>query len=54
MNYVLDRLHFEEQIVRMIPKVENISEYINQTDTINNTARAMQSERLKRYDQQYD
>ena len=27
MNYILDRLDFEEQIVRTIPKVENTSEH---------------------------
>ena len=37
MNYVLDRSDFEEQIVRMIPKVENTSEHQDQSDAINDT-----------------
>ena len=48
MNYVLERSDFEKQIVRMIPKAENNSEHKNQSNTINDTARAMQS---KQYDQ---
>ena len=59
MNYVLDRLDFKKEIVRTIPKAENTSKYkdnqqygqSNQSDTINNTARTMQS---KQYDQQYN
>ena len=35
----------------MIPKAENTFEHKDQSDTINNTAKAMQ---LKRYDQQYN
>ena len=27
MNYILDRLDFKEQIVRMIPKAENNSKH---------------------------
>ena len=48
MNYVLDRLDFKKQIVRIIPKVENISKHkYNQTNIINNTAKVIQS---KQYD----
>ena len=43
MNYVLDRLDFEEQIVRMIPKAENTSEQKNQSDTTSNTVRAIKA-----------
>ena len=40
MNYVLDRLDFKEQIVRMIPKAKNTSKHkYNQSNTI----RAIQS-----------
>ena len=53
MNYVLDHLDFKEQIVRIIPKAENSSKHKNQTDTINNTAKAMRSERSKQYNQRY-
>ena len=41
MNYVLDRSDFEEQIVRIIPKAENNSEHDDQSDAINDTARAI-------------
>ena len=37
MNYVLDRLDFEEKIVRMIPKAENTSKHKDQSNAINNT-----------------
>ena len=50
MNYVLDRLDFEEQIVRMIPKAENTFEHKDQSNRINDTARAIRS---KQYNQQY-
>ena len=43
MNYVLDRSDFKEQIVRMIPKVENISKHENQSDTTSNTVRAIKA-----------
>ena len=51
MNYILDCLDFEEQIVRIIPKVENTFEHKDQSGTINDTARAMQS---MQYDQRYN
>ena len=57
MNYVLDCLDFEEQIVRMIPKAKNTSEHqdqsdqSNQSNANNNTARAI---RPKQYGQRYD
>ena len=44
INYVLDRLDFEEQIVRMIPKTENTSKHnYNQNNTINNMVRAIKA-----------
>ena len=46
ISYVLDRLNFEQQIVRMIPKADNTFKHKNQSNAINNTARAIQ---LKRY-----
>ena len=53
MNYVLDRSDFKKQIVRIIPTAKNTFEHeynqIDQSDTINNMARAMQSELLKQY-----
>ena len=47
MNYVLDRLDFEEQIVKTIPKAENTSEHKydqrygqnDQSDMTSNTIR---------------
>ena len=50
INYVLNRLDFKKQIVRIIPKAENTFEHKDQSDTINDTARAMQS---KQYIQRY-
>ena len=52
MNYVLDRSDFKEQI-KAIQSMIRPEQYgqSNQSDTINNTTRAMQS---KRYDQQYN
>ena len=62
----MNRSDFKEQIVKIIPKVENTSEHENQIDTINDRARAMESEQLnntindtarvmqsKQYDQRY-
>ena len=37
----MDRSHFEEQIVRMIPKAENTSKHENQSDTTSDTLRAI-------------
>ena len=54
MNYVLDCSNFEEHIVRTIPKAENTSEHkYNQSNTINNTAKARRLEQLKQYSQQF-
>ena len=50
----MDRSQFEEQIVRTISKAENTFEQknqSNQSDAINDTARAIRS---KRYGQRYD
>ena len=59
MNYILDGLDFEKQIVKMIPKAENISKHKNnqwygQSDTIKAVRSAIQSKQSKRYDQQYN
>ena len=43
INYVLDRLDFEKQIVRMIPKAENNSEHKNQSNTTSNTVRVIKA-----------
>ena len=61
INYVLDRSDFEEQIVRMILKVENTFKHKDQSNAINDTTsntvrgikaiKAMQSTiRPERYD----
>ena len=54
----MGRSQFEKQLMKMIPKTENTSEHkydqrcgqSNQSDTINDMARAMQS---KQYNQRY-
>ena len=53
VNSVLSHLQFEKQLIKIISKAENTSEHKNQTDIINNTARAMQLEQSKQYDQWY-
>ena len=53
VNYALDHSDFKKQIVRIIPKSENTSKHKNQTDTINDTAKAMWSKQLKQYNQRY-
>ena len=51
MNYILDRLDFEEQIVRIIPIVENTSKHnYNESNIIKETARAMWLEQSKEND----
>ena len=51
----MGRLQFEEQLMKMILKAENTSKHkYNQSNTIKAIQSAIQSERSKRYDQQYD
>ena len=51
MNCVLGRLQFEEQLMKIIPKVENIFKHkYDQSDAV----RGIKAMRSKQYDQQYN
>ena len=43
VNYVLDRLDFEEEIVKMISKVKNTFKHKNQSNTISDTVRTIKA-----------
>ena len=63
VNFVLDRLDFKEQIVKMILKAKNTFKHKNQSNTINDTVRTIKaiqpaiwserSKRSKQCNQQY-
>ena len=43
MNYVLNRSDFKEQIVKMIPKAKNTSEYKKQSNIISNIVKIIKA-----------
>ena len=50
----MDRLEFEEQIVRTIPKTKNTSEHENQSDTTSDVVRAIKAIRSTIRPEQYN